>query len=257
MVVALTASLALVAGANSSSNAAPISASSAARHPSNTQVPLRPNDEVIYDNGSPTETSDAFEITGYIEADDFTLSAAATWTGLFFWDLESPGALGYQGEIDWVLYYDAGGKPGAIFATGAAKGEQVTRTFLQGNVAGHYDQYSNSMIISPGVTLSAGTTYWLALHNGPFTFTTWADFYWQTSFDNETFNSHWNGAPLRKRRAANHALPQPHDRRSHALQRRGEGFARDGVPPELQRPGRHARPRKVLHIHLRSEGPGR
>jgi hypothetical protein len=196
MVVALTASLALVAGANSSSNAAPISASSAARHPSNTQVPLRPNDEVIYDNGSPTETSDAFEITGYIEADDFTLSAAATWTGLFFWDLESPGGLGYQGEIDWILYYDAGGKPGAIFATGAAKGEQVTRTFLQGNVAGHYDQYSNSMIISPGVTLSAGTTYWLALHNGPFTFTTWADFYWQTSFDNETFNSHWNGAPF-------------------------------------------------------------
>ncbi len=158
-------------------------------------MPLWP-DDVIYDNGRPPNYYHGFEMTGFIEADDFTLSTDAALTGVFFWDLEDPNGLGYQGEIDWILYVDAGGKPGAVLATGASRGGQVTRTFLQSGVNGIYDQYSNSLSIPPGVTLNAGTTYWLGLHNGSLTFTSWADFFWQTTIRNPTFYSLYDEAPF-------------------------------------------------------------
>jgi hypothetical protein len=113
-----------------------------------------------------------------------------------FWDIEAPGGAAYQGEIDWTLYTDAGGMPGAVFASGAAVGGDVTRTFIQGGVLGFYDEYSNSFNISPGVALTTGTTYWLGLHNGPLTFTTRSEFYWETTDFNGTFTGHEDEAPF-------------------------------------------------------------
>src|SRR6267142_3878171 len=146
-VFAFTASLALGAGANGSSNAAPIRGCSTAQHHSIVQVPLRPDDEVIYDNGGPTDFHDALEICAWIFADDFFVTSDSTLTSVFFWDLELPGA--YRGEIAWALYSDAGGYPGAVLTTGAASGAQVNRTFLQGGIDGRFDEYSNSFNISP------------------------------------------------------------------------------------------------------------
>jgi hypothetical protein len=153
-------------------------------------------DDVIYDNGRPPRYFHGFEMTQWIEADDFRVSADATLTGVFFWDLEDPNALGYQGEIDWILYADAGGYPGTVLASGAAIGDQVARVPLHRHANGIYDQYSNSFNISPVVNLTAGTTYWLGLHNGPLSFTTRAEFYWQTTVRNKTAPVHWDEAPF-------------------------------------------------------------
>jgi len=153
-------------------------------------------DDVIYDNGRPPRYFHGFEMTQWIEADDFRVSADATLTGVFFYDLEDPQALGYQGEIDWILYADALGQPGTVLASGAAVGDQVTRILLHRNANGIYDHYSNSFQISPGVNLIAGTTYWLGLHNGPLTFTTRAEFYWQTTKRNKTSATHNDEAPF-------------------------------------------------------------
>jgi hypothetical protein len=162
---------------------------------SSTPVPLRPDDAIIYDNGRPTDFHDALEICAWILADDFFVGSDTSLTGVVFWDLEGSGA--YQGQIAWALYSDAGGYPGAVLATGAAIGSQVTRTFIQGGIAGMFDEYSNSFSISPAVAITAGTRYWLGLHNGPFTFTTNADFFWEnTEVNHTTFYSENDHVPF-------------------------------------------------------------
>ena len=152
-------------------------------------------DALIYDNGGPDQLN-GNEMTEWLQAEDFTLSADSTLTSVNFWDIEATRGASYQGEIDWVLYADAGGQPGASFASGAAVGAAVTRTFIQSCVLGFYDEYSLSFNISPGVPLTAGTTYWLGLHNGPLTFTTYSSFYWETTAFNGTYTGLEDDAPF-------------------------------------------------------------
>ena len=123
------------------------------------------------------------------------MSADSTLTSVNFWDIEAPGGTAYQGEVDWILYTDAGGQPGASFASGAVVGGAVTRTFIQGGVLGFYDEYSLSFNVTPGVPLSAGTTYWLGLHNGPLTMATYSS-YWETTNPNGTYDGHEDDAPF-------------------------------------------------------------
>jgi hypothetical protein len=199
--LALAVSLAITARANGprdliSSSAAPSHGSAAS--PLIKALPTHPlwsGDTIIYDNGGPNQQN-GNEMTAWIQAEDFNLSADSTLTIVNFWDIEAPGGAAYQGEIDWTLYADAGGMPGAAFASGAAVGGDVTRTFIQGGVLGFYDEYSDSFNISPGVALTAGTTYWLGLHNGPLTFTTRSEFYWETTDFNGTFTGHEDEAPF-------------------------------------------------------------
>jgi hypothetical protein len=152
-------------------------------------------DNIIYDNGGPDQQN-GNEMTEWIQAEDFTLTADSTLTSVNFWDIEEPGGGAYQGEIDWVLYTDAGGQPGAAFASGAAVGAAVTRTFIQCCVLGTFDEYSLSFNISPGIPLTAGTTYWLGLHNGPLAFTNYSFFYWETTAFNGTYTGHEDDAPF-------------------------------------------------------------
>ncbi len=201
-ILALVAGFALTARANGpralSRSSAALDAGHAAVHQFSKTHPLWSNralDDLIYDNGAPDQQN-GNEMTEWLQAEDFTLSADSTLTSVNFWDIEAPGGASYQGEIDWVLYADAGGQPGASFASGAAVGAAVTRTFIQPGVLGFYDEYSLSFNISPGVALTAGTTYWLGLHNGPLTFTTYSTFYWETTAFNGTSTGHEDIAPF-------------------------------------------------------------
>ena len=204
-ILALVAGFALTARANGLRALYRSSAALDAGHPSIQQFapPARPIlfgrsdtlDALIYDNGGPDQVN-GNEMTGWLQAEDFNLSADSTLTSVNFWDIEAPGGASYQGEIDWVIYADAGGQPGAAIANGAAVGADVTRTFIQPGVLGFYDEYSLSFNISPGVPLTAGTTYWLGLHNGPLTFTTRTEFYWETTAFNGTYTGLEDGAPF-------------------------------------------------------------
>ncbi len=196
LLIALAVSLTITARANGprdliSSSAARSHGNAAVQQPASPLIkalpthPLWSGDTIIYDNGGPNQ-QDGNEMTQWIQAEDFNLSADSTLMIVNFWDIEAPGGAAYQGEIDWTLYADAGGMPGAAFASGAAVGGDVTRTFIQGGVLGFFDEYSDSFNISPGVALTAGTTYWLGLHNGPLTFTIRSEFYWETTDFNGT-----------------------------------------------------------------------
>ena len=206
LLIALAVSLTITARANGprdliSSSAARSHGNAAVQQPASPLIkalpthPLWSGDTIIYDNGGPNQ-QDGNEMTEWIQAEDFNLSADSTLMIVNFWDIEAPGGAAYQGEIDWTLYADAGGMPGAAFASGAAVGGDVTRTFIQGGVLGFFDEYSDSFNISPGVALTAGTTYWLGLHNGPLTFTIRSEFYWETTDFNGTFTGHEDDAPF-------------------------------------------------------------
>ena len=150
--------------------------------------------QIIYNNGPPNQQN-GNEMTQWIQAEDFTLTAATNLTSVHFWDIEAPGGAAYQGEVHWGLYTNAGGSPGTLFASGDAIGGAVTRTFIQHNVLGFYDEYSDSFNIAP-VALAAGTTYWIGLHNGPLAFQTRTEFYWETANANSSLTGHELIAPF-------------------------------------------------------------
>jgi hypothetical protein len=155
-------------------------------------APLRAHGQIIYDNGPPNQQN-GNEMTQWIQAEDFMLTSPANLTSVHFWDIEDPAGGIYQGEINWGLYTDAGGSPGTLFASGDATA--VTRIFIQHNVLGFYDEYSDDFNIAP-VALAAGTRYWLALHNGPLTTQFRANFYWETTNSNGTPTGHELIAPF-------------------------------------------------------------
>jgi hypothetical protein len=156
-------------------------------------APLRAHSQIIYDNGPPNQV-DGNEMTMWIQAEDFQVASTMTLGSVRFWDIEAPGT-SYQGEIDWGIYSNAGGSPGSLLASGAAIGGAVTRTFIQHGVLGQFDEYSDSFNVTP-FTLAAGTTYWIGLHNGPLTFQTRSEFYWETTNPNASLTGHELIAPF-------------------------------------------------------------
>jgi hypothetical protein len=136
---------------------------------------------VIYDNGGPNQAS-GNEMTAWIQAEDFTLAAATTITDVRFWSIED-APVAYQGSITWTIYADAGGTPGAILFRGNTAAVTRTATGVV-DLFGFLDEFQNDFSIG-SVALGAGT-YWLGLHNGPLTFDTRTEYYWETTDPNGT-----------------------------------------------------------------------
>lgn len=156
-------------------------------------APLRAHAQIIYDNGPPNQ-QDGNEMTEWIQAEDFSVATAMTLGSVHFWDFEAPGGTAYQGQIAWGIYSNVSGSPGTLLASGAASGGAVTRTFIQ-PILGAYDEYSDTFNVTP-FALAAGTTYWISLHNGPLSFQTRSEFYWETTNANASFTGHELIAPF-------------------------------------------------------------
>ena len=132
----------------------------------------------IFVNGAPNASS-GNEMTSRIQADDFTLSALTSLTGVRFWAFYFTDlAAGYLGEVEWTIYSQTAGQPGTILFSGLA-----TPSISAGVAdccAGINGLFSFGL---PNVLLSPGT-YWLGLHNGPTSQTEDENFYWQTTDTN-------------------------------------------------------------------------
>lgn len=130
---------------------------------------------VVYDNGAPDHQSG--NNMGFAwQADDFSLAAGASITGLSFWSLEADGA--YRGSISWSILSDANGAPGGtVIASGTES--SIARTGL-GSWLG-LDEFRNDFSLATPLALEAGT-YWLVLHNGAASDTGDPnEFLWETS----------------------------------------------------------------------------
>lgn len=126
---------------------------------------------IVYDNGLPNYF-DGYEMTGWWQADDFSLSSQTTLNQIRFWTAESPGD--FSGTFFWAIWSDVSGIPGVSLFSGSGT---PVRT-ATGNTALALDEYENFLDL--GVLLDPGT-YWISLHNGPLTSTTAAQVFWLTS----------------------------------------------------------------------------
>ena len=137
---------------------------------------------VVYDNGAP-DLLGGNEMTAWIQAEDFTLASTTTLTDVHFWTIEDAASAGFSGSIEYAFYADAGGLP-SPGAPAFEAGTGLTRVST-GNVVFGFDEYDYSFKVAP-FTATGGTTYWLALHNGPIGNDSRAEVYWETTSANSS-----------------------------------------------------------------------
>lgn len=122
--------------------------------------------QVVYDNGVP-DNSDGLPVTALAYfADDFTLGTSATLNS-FTWyalDLRQDGAATRTASFSWWILSDAGGRPGAVVASGDAVGVTGDKTsyYCCGSQFVYTDYVYTANIGS--VPLGSGA-YWLSIGN--------------------------------------------------------------------------------------------
>lgn len=157
----------------------------------------------IYDNGSPNHTPgqvNGYEITTWIEADDFSVNVPTRIDAATFWDFETVGS--FEGSIVWQVYSNTtSDTPGDLLFTGIASNVAHTATGFQYFA---FREFLNTFDI-PYITLLPGK-YWIAIHNGPLSNHTTQNVFWETTAtvgsvtsvsDATPFNHFWqnNGSP--------------------------------------------------------------
>ena len=146
--------------------------------------------EVVYDNGGPDDEPlpGGYEMTGWLEADDFTVTDYIRIDGIKFWSLEFSGR--FAGSVYWRIYSNAPGEqPGDVLAEGLG---------IPSRAAGRpsilvYQEWVNTLPIPP-VELPPGT-YWLALHNGPLSNNILQFVFWESTTQNGLRPAHQNPGP--------------------------------------------------------------
>ena len=143
---------------------------------------------MIVNNGAPNQVS-ADSLSDFRVAEDFTLGSAALLTSFQFWDVEGGGA--YSGSIAWAIFTNAAGTPGVALAQGSASTLlQITRTSTGQACCVSFSEFLDDINLATSLTSGslslAANTYWLVLHNGPISSSTFNDFYWETTANNGT-----------------------------------------------------------------------
>jgi hypothetical protein len=131
--------------------------------------------DVILTNGSAnTITGDL--MSGYIEANSFSLPSAATITGVNFETLILQPET-FQSTVTYFLSADNGGSPGTQLATGNVT---VGTTDQGAALLGDYEAFSIGFSLATPFSAAADTTYWLGLYDGALTNNS-GDVYWSVS----------------------------------------------------------------------------
>ncbi len=117
---------------------------------------------VIWDNGN-FDVTGAWDMSSFVQADDFELSSPDTLTTLRFWAIGGPTFSRFDGTIGWAFYDNNSGLPGSIITSGFDSSPTVVNTgvnFVLGDPIFRLDVSLGSINLGPD-------TYWLALQEGP------------------------------------------------------------------------------------------
>lgn len=129
----------------------------------------------IYDNGTPNQLN-AHNIGGFIAADDFSFTSAATLTGaqIYFstelalsdWEVN-----GYASSFTYYLYEDSYGKPGPLLTFGQTQNTTITTSGIP-SVGSTTLLMTFDLVNS--FSVMADTTYWLGMESSK-DFIFWSD----------------------------------------------------------------------------------
>lgn len=118
------------------------------------------NAAVIYDNGPPTQ--DGNDATRWVQAEDFTLGAGEAVGGAGVYIAGFDGIGNWDGTIDYFLFADNAGAPGAVLASGSGQNATTTDTGIEwepGDTVFLLEFDFESVFDA-----AAGVTYWLGIH---------------------------------------------------------------------------------------------
>jgi len=122
--------------------------------------PASTGGNVIYDNGNTDINTDSGnEMTAWVQADDFQIAVTDNATAAEADWLICCGGV-WDGTIQWTIYLDGGGSPGAVLASGDAL---FIDTVSLGSAQG-FDWFNSYFELGQAVLLTAGQRYWLGLH---------------------------------------------------------------------------------------------
>jgi hypothetical protein len=127
-------------------------------------------------------------MTQWIQAEDFTLTAAETIGAVRFWAFGLT-EIAYAGSIYYAFLNNAGGQPGTVIQDGVVNPTVTGLGTHRLGFAYQLDFGFAPFTIGPGL-------FWLALHNGPLTQTNRAQFYWETAAANLTLPGMEDEAPF-------------------------------------------------------------
>jgi hypothetical protein len=115
---------------------------------------------LAWDNGVPNyDHYYAPNIGDYFQANQFQLSSPSSIGGAHIWTAEgSP----WDGTIEWMIFSDAGGRPGSPIASGT--GQNINRIATGRDIMGGYPEYEYDFELAGVPILATGTTYWFGIH---------------------------------------------------------------------------------------------
>jgi len=127
---------------------------------------------VVYDNGTYVVTQSGNDATGWVQADDFTLSSGGTigGAGIYIGTLMSgANQLSYwDNTLQYYIFSDNAGKPGTVLASGSGQNITTTDTGNLWQQAAQYGSASNVWLFGfnfqNSFTAQAGTKYWFGVH---------------------------------------------------------------------------------------------
>jgi len=136
---------------------------------------------VVLTNG-PASLGSGSEMTAWIQAENFSLPTNTLIDGVIFRAFIATFGAGYSGSVAYQIYSNSAGLPGSLLLSGTANPIPVA-TGAVGVSSSVYPEFILSFGITPFLA-TAGTQYWLGLHNGPLSLQTRDEFYWEGALPN-------------------------------------------------------------------------
>lgn len=176
--------------------------------------------EIVFDNGPPDRLN-GFELTHWVEANQFNLSSAYVVTGVEFWEAEASTT--FYGLMLWeIRRNNSNNTPGTIVASGVSANLIRTPTFVA--IYGIYPEYNVTFDLPSAVSLPPGN-YWLTLHNGPLSNNATRFVFWETTTNGILSPSLSDEAPFAGNWDSNSSLSDPNSQMA---------FRLSGVPAAWQ-----------------------
>jgi len=131
---------------------------------------------VIGGTGNPNQISGESISPTFTPAESFSLTSNDTLQSVNFWGIDEASIGTWDDQVTYSIYTNAaGGGPGTL-VSGATGTATATYTADGETVSGAYPEYEISFNTTP-ISLSSGTTYWLALSTDE----PYGDLFWTTS----------------------------------------------------------------------------
>lgn len=114
---------------------------------------------VLYENGVVLPAFNGVESTSNVVADDFAIASGGSISSAGVYMFSASG--GWDGTLEYSIFYDAAGSPGALLTSGLGQNIATSDTGTDYSV---YDVFLFEFDLENPFAAAAGATYWFGVH---------------------------------------------------------------------------------------------